>query len=204
MKRILTKIASTQFAINVPESIEEFDAIHGRAGAVLDRAINYDVAHVVLGKIRSAVADYLVKEHGAQRDVAGQNDKGEDILKAVDTKWLAKAFKVAGISTADETAIYQMVADQIGYDVSSTRGGNKEFNQVDLKDAKSILSLIQLGKSTYAKVKANLERKNPGLVVAVGDDGSFTAEQLAAGLKVERARSEAERQAELAAMVEED
>ena len=200
MKNILTKISKSQFTLSVPETIEEFDQKHGRAGAVLDKGIQYDVAHTILGKIRSAMGVKLVKL-GATRDTAGTDDKGEPIYKVIDIKWLDRAAAELNIDAAALSKMYQELADEIGYDVSGTRGGSREFNQVDLKDAKSLLEAIKLGKTTYARIKSNLETRNPGLEVEVDDNGEVTAEQLAAGLKVERARAEAERQASLSGLI---
>ncbi len=196
MKKQVTKVGKVQFVIEVPETITEFDGIHGREGAVLDKAINYDVAHTILGKIRQKVGAELVKL-GFKRDVASTDEKGEETYKPIDTKWIDRGFAALSLDLAAQTKLFQATADEVGYDVSGTRGGNKDFNQVDLRDAKSLLEAIKLGKSSFERIKANLEARNPGLEVATEENGEFTAEQLAAGLKVERARVEAERQGAL-------
>ena len=196
MKKQLTKIGNISFMLLVPASIEEFDSAHGRVGAVLDKAVNYDVAHTILGKIRTKAGAKLV-ELGFKRDVSGKDSNGADVLKPIDTKWIDRGFAELGIDPAQQAAMFQEIADELGYDVSATRGGNKEFNQVDMKDAKGLLDAIKLGKTTFERVKANLEGRNAGLEIELGEDGSFTIEQLAAGLKIERARVEAARQAEL-------
>lgn len=192
MKKQITKVGKIQFTILVPESIEEFDAKHGRAGAVLDKAINYDVAHTILGKIRSAVGAKLVKDHGAQRDVLSTAADGTVSYKPLDTKWLDRQFIALGISTADQGVLFQSVADEIGYDVSGTRGENKPYTQTDLRDAKALIQSIQLGKSSFERVKANLEAVNPGLEVVISDEGTITEEDLATALKVHRVRIESE------------
>lgn len=199
MKKQLTKIGKIQFAIGVPETIEEFDKQHGRAGAVLDKAINYDVAHTILGKIRTKAGDALValgKERGLGelRDPSGTNEKGEVTYKAYDTKWIDRQFVKLEMDAAAQGELYQKIADEIGYDVSGTRSSNKEFNQVDLKDAKQLLEAIKLGKSSFERLKTNLENRNPGLEIELEADGTFTVEALAAAIKVERLRVEAERQ----------
>lgn len=193
MKKQLTKIGKIQFAILVPESIEEFDQQHGRAGAVLDKAINYDVAHTILGKIRAKTGAELVKL-GAKRDIERTDEKGEPVFKPIDTKWIDRQFLALNMDAAAQGELYQKIADEIGYDVSGTRAGSKEYNQVDLKDAKQLLEAVKLGKTTVERLKTNLEARNPGLELELESDGTITPEALAAGLKVERARVEAERQ----------
>lgn len=193
MKKQLTKIGKIQFAILVPESIEEFDQQHGRAGAVLDKAINYDVAHTILGKIRAKTGAELVKL-GAKREIERTDEKGEPVFKPIDTKWIDRQFLALNMDAAAQGELYQKIADEIGYDVSGTRAGSKEYNQVDLKDAKQLLEAVKLGKTTVERLKTNLEARNPGLELELESDGTITPEALAAGLKVERARVEAERQ----------
>jgi hypothetical protein len=196
MQKQLTKIGKIPFTLLVPQTIEEFDQCHGRAGAVLDKAINYDVAHTILGKIRSKTGDALVKL-GATRDIEKTNDDGSVVFKPIDTKWIDRQFVKLEMDAKAQADLYQSIADEIGYDVSGSRSSNKEFNQVDLKDAKQILEAIKLGKSTVERVVGNLQNRNPGLEITLEEDGTVTAENLAAGLKVERARIEAERQASL-------
>lgn len=196
MQKQLTKIGKIPFTLLVPQTIEEFDQCHGRAGAVLDKAINYDVAHTILGKIRSKTGDALVKL-GATRDIEKTNDDGSVVFKPIDTKWIDRQFVKLEMDAKAQADLYQSIADEIGYDVSGSRSSNKEFNQVDLKDAKQILEAIKLGKSTVERVVGNLQNRNAGLEIVLEEDGTVTAENLAAGLKVERARIEAERQASL-------
>jgi hypothetical protein len=199
MKKLSTKIGTTAIILNVPESIEEFDQAHGRAGAVLDKAIQYDVAHTILSKIRVKVGAHLEKR-GAPRDVERTDDKGEPVYKPIDTKWIARSFAKLGIDAAGQAELFQSIADEVGYDVSGTRSSNKEYNQVDIKDAKALLEAVKLGRTTLLRIVTNLQARNPGLTVEVtgeGDEIEVTVEALAAGLKVERARVEAERQASL-------
>ena len=198
MKKISSKIGTTPITLSVPESIEEFDQAHGRAGAVLDKAIQYDVAHTILSKIRVKVGATLEKM-GAPRDIERTDEKGEPVFKPIDTKWIARSFAKLGIDAAGQAEMFQSVADEIGYDVSGTRSSNKEYNQVDIKDAKAILEAVKLGRTTIDRVITNLQTRNPGLVVETFADEesgetSVTVEALAAGLKIERARVEAERQ----------
>lgn len=207
MKKQITKVGSIQFTVNVPESIEEHEKLHGQVGATLAKAINYDVAHTILGKIRNKMADYLVKRGKDSeppvelREIASHNDKGEPVFKATDTKWIDRTFAKLGIGVPEQATLYQDIADEVGYDVSGTRSSNKEFNQVDLRDAKGLMDAIRLGKTTFDRVKTNLETRNPSLDLAVDENGAFTVETLAAGLKVERARVEAERQGQLAGLL---
>jgi len=199
MKKLSTKIGTTAIILNVPESIEEFDQAHGRAGAVLDKAIQYDVAHTILSKIRVKVGAALEKL-GAARDIERTDDKGEPVYKAIDTKWIARSFAKLGIDAAGQAELFQSIADEVGYDVSGTRSSNKEYNQVDVKDAKALLEAVKLGRTTLLRIVTNLQARNPGLTVETtgeGDEIEVTVEALAAGLKVERARVEAERQASL-------
>jgi len=198
MQKQLTKIGKIQFTILVPTSIEEFDQQHGRAGAVLEKAINYDVAHTILGKIRAKAGVELVKL-GAKRDIERTDEKGEPVYKPIDTKWIDRQFVALDIDAAGQAELYQRIADELGYDVSGSRGGSKDFNQVDLKDAKALLEAVKLGKSTVERIKNNLEARNPGLELVLEEDGTITTEALAAGLKVERARIEAEKQNSLLA-----
>lgn len=196
MIKQMTKIGKIQFTVLVPESIDEFDKAHGRAGAVLEKGINYDVAHTILGKIRSKAGEALVKL-GAKRDVEKTNPDGTKVYKPIDTKWIDRQFVALNIGPAEQAVFYQGIADEVGYDVTGSRSSNKDFNQVDLKDAKNLLEAIKLGKSTVERVKSNLEARNAGLVVVLEEDGTITEESLAAALKVERARVEAERQSAL-------
>ncbi len=196
MKTISTKIDKIAFTLSVPSSIEEFDSAHNRAGAVLDQGVKYDVAHTILSKIRTKAAAELVKL-GATRDIERHDDKGEPVYKPCDVKWFARQFAALEIGTAEQAAFYQRIADEIGYDVSGTRSSNKEFNQVDLKDAKAWLEAQKLGKTTFETLKTKLEARNPGYVLELDEDGTASVETIAAGLKIERARVEAERQASL-------
>lgn len=193
MKKQLTKIGKTPFTISVPESIEEFDGAHKRAGAVLDKAINYDVAHTILGKIRAKAGEKLA-EMGAERDVASTNPDGTKNLKPIDTKWIDRAFTALEMSATAQSEFYQAIADEIGYDVSGTRSSNAAFNQVDMKDAKAWLEAQKLGKTSFDRLKTNLEARNPGYELVLDENGEADLETIAAGLKVERARVEAERQ----------
>lgn len=194
MQKQLTKVGKVQFTIEVPSTIEEHQAKHGgRDGVTLAKAINYDVAHTILGKIRSKVGDALV-ELGAKKDVASTAPDGTITYKALDTKWIDRQFVALGLTLPEQQVLFQKVADEIGYDVSGTRGENKPYNQVDLKDAKALLTSISLGKSSFERVKANLEKVNPGLEVIAGEDGSISEENLAAALKVHRTRIESEQQ----------
>ena len=198
MKKISTKISKTAFSINIPETVEEYASIHGDVNACLEQAIKYDVAHTILGKIRTEVGARLTKL-GATRAVSGTDSKGEPIFKAIDIKWLDSAFIELGLDAAEQSAMYQDVADAIGYNVSGSRG-NKEFNAIDLKEAKELINYVGLGKTNFQRIKANLEARNPGLVLELDEDSSCTPEVLAAALKVERARAEAERRAQISGL----
>ena len=152
-------------------------------------------AHITLGQIRTqAVKD--LKELGATVKVTGKDANDKDITEKTDIKWIARAIKELGLSDTEASAFFQGIADKIGFNTQGTREV-KEFTNVDLKDAKAILEAIALGNSSFERVKANLEGRNPGLVVEINEDGAFTAESLAKALKVERARAEKERQGAL-------
>lgn len=194
MQKQITKVGKVQFTLEVPSSIEEHQKLHGgRDGVTLAKAINYDVAHTILGKIRSKVGEELVAL-GAERDVASTNADGSKVFKPLDTKWIDRQFINLGLTLAEQGALFQKVADMIGYDVTGTRGESKPYTQSDMKDAKALITSIALGKSSFERVKANLEKVNPGLVVEMNEDGTITEENLAAALKTHRVRIESEQQ----------
>ena len=214
MQKKMTKIGTVAFAILIPASFAEFalldaGAKHDADGnvdastakgaidemAALGYANDYATAHITLGKVRSAVVKEL-KALGATCKVTGQDAQGKDITEKTDIKWIERELKASGMSPTEQQAFVQDIYDKIGFDLSGSRE-TKDYTNVDLKDAKAILEAIALGKSSYERVKANLEGRNKGLSIEVDGDGIFTTEALAAALKVERARAEAERQGNL-------
>lgn len=210
----MTSIGLIAFSVLQPTTIEEFNLLD--AGATHDKDGNIDAntakgaidplavlgyandnvkAHITLGQIRGQAVKELIKL-GATVKTIGQDANGKDVGEKTDIKWIARGLKELGFSDSNASAFFQEIADKIGFSTAGTREV-KDFTSVDLKDAKAILEAIGLGNSSFERVKANLEGRNPGLVVETDDNGAFSAEGLAKALKVERARAEKERQGAL-------
>ena len=187
MKRIETNINGIAFYVEQPSSIEEFNQLHGSATAVLERANDYINAHIILSKVRAKVAEKLT-ELGFPLATKLVGDK--EVTVKADKAWFDKAFATLAIAPADRAALVQEAADEVGYDVSG-RQASSGATGVDKKAAKQLISAIGAGQSTFARVKGNLESRNPGLEIEVEEDGSITEDNLALALKTERKRVEA-------------
>ncbi len=197
MKRIQTNIAGFPFFLAVPSTIEEHQSAHGgKEGITLKKAIEYDVAHTVLGKYRTKLVGQLV-ELGAKKDIVSGEGTENVVYGKTDQKWITKSIKDLGLSAQDVSGVLQKIADDVGYDVSGS-GGDSDFTQVDLRNAKQMLNAIAAGETSFATVKSKVEKANPGVIVEVDENtGEFTAEQLAPALKAHRVRIAAEAQASL-------
>lgn len=194
MKQYPTETYGIPFFLKVPATYEEYAEVHGDANAALNNAVDHDVAHTILSKVRAKLAEVLVSK-GYPFDKT-TNAKGETVDVKPDKKWFAAAIAALGLSAPECSQIVQSIADELGYDVSSSRGLNGGPSKKDLSDAESLIAAIDAGQSTYDRIKANLEARNPGLVIETdADSGQFTAEALAKGLAYERRRIEAERKA---------
>lgn len=199
MKKYATETYGIPFFLSVPSTYEEYAEAHGNANACLENAVSNDVNHNILNKIRAALADKLVSL-GYPKDTT-TNAKGEIVDVKPDKKWFSKAIQQAGWDAATATAEAQAISDEIGYDVSSQRGQNAGPSQKDLKDATGVIDAINAGQSTFDRVRTNIEARNPGLELETLEDGTFTAESLAAGLAYERRRIESERKAQTNALL---
>lgn len=193
MKLYPTETYGIPFSLMVPATIDEYNSIHGSTSAILDNAVSQDVNHVILGKIRSALAERLVSL-GASYDTKPNPKGGDPIIIKPDKAWFATAIRTVGWDAPTASRETQAIADAIGYDVSSTRSSGP--SKADIATAEDLVVAIKAGKSTFARVKTNLEARNPGLVLestGEGDDLTFTVEALAAGIAFERRRIERER-----------
>ena len=194
MKAYQTETYGIPFVMSVPSSYEEYAQIHGDVNAALENAISNDVNHNILNKIRAALAEVLVKT--GYPLLTTENKKGDVVTVKPDKNWFAKAVAHAGWSASEATAQLNAIAASIGYDISSSRGLRSGPAERDIADAKKLVTAIEAGQSTYDRVRTNLEGRNPGLTIELNEDGTFTAEALAAGLAFERRRIESERKAQ--------
>lgn len=184
--------------VQVPENADEFDKCAGKAGACLEYACAEGIYRSVLPKIRSALFERLEAETGIKRKVVdtktvgtGENAKEVEIYEK-DSLYFKRVCAEQQCEPSAFEPIANEIAATVGFDLSTQRAVGGRVTAADKRNADKVLTAIENGKSSFDRVVENLTERNPGLEIEREDDGSITHENLAAALKVERLRLEAE------------
>jgi hypothetical protein len=193
-----TAIAGAQFSIkDAPATVEAFNQAAGDANACLNDALANAVYRTIMPKIWRKLAERIVAAGFPfdTKSVTAKDGTVSTIDVKPDKKWFERAYIALQWDAAEQSSNCQAAADEVGWDMTSSRGSNSGPTQRDEKDASELLTIIQAGGSTFARVKGNFEARNPGLVIPVEDDGTITLDSLAAAFLFDRRRAEAERKA---------
>lgn len=198
MKLTPQRSLGMEILIPTPESVAEFDQCANKQGAHLEYAVAEGIYRSVLPKIRAALFERLETETGIKRKVvdtktvgSGDDAKTVDILEK-DSIYFKRICTELSVEPSHFQPIANEIASEVGFDLSTSRGTGGRVTAADKRNAEKVLAAIADGKSTFDRVIENLVGRNPGLEIVREDDGSITAENLAAALKVERLRLEQE------------
>lgn len=189
-------------ALNVPESVEEFDTLAKRAGACLDAGIDQIVYHDQLGKIRKGIVAEIVKARETnpnipERLVVGQGPKKKDgstsPVYEKDTVFIDRVKSSGAISPADFAALGQAVADATPFDpsasTSSSQIAKKFYNFAD-----GVIAAVAAGQSSWERFEENFLSENPDFEFEK-ENGAPTRDSLAAAFKADELRVLAQAQA---------
>jgi hypothetical protein len=192
MKKTSQSMLTVSAFLSVPESIEEFNSfLVGRPETALDYANAEAYYRGIAPKVRSRFLSAVAEATGIEPKVISTKTVGEKEIEVYekDTVYM-KRVKASGVADDVLVPLLQSAFDEVGWDLSQTRSSGPNAKDREVVDF--ILNAISAGESTFERVVANYQRLNPGLEIAIEEDGSVTPEALAEAVRVDRLRRENE------------
>lgn len=209
MKEYKQKFLGQTITIQVPSTPEEFDTLAGEVGACVDSAVAKEVLHGYGGKWRNKYAEAVEKafkdENGeplvpwpidddATANAPAKKDGTKTPVHISPADYLDLFKAKTGKTDADLASIAQDTADALPFDLKTSSGGSARVSKGNLEMANSLLAAPDRCKAAVA----TLMGRNEGLDIAVDTEtGLPTAEALALGLAVDKARRDREEMASL-------
>lgn len=192
MKSVTQSLLGVSAFLSMPSSIEEFNTLAG-SDCVLDYANSEAYYRGVAPKVRAKFLDSIKSQLGLEPRVTGskivgtgENEKTVNTYEK-DTSFL-KFVRSQGHGDDVLQPMLQAAFDAVGWDLSSTRGSGA--TKKDVETAQFTIDAVNAGKSTWDRVVTNYETANPGLVIARGDDGAVSLENMALAVRANRIRVE--------------
>jgi|SRR5215475_77745 len=187
---------------NVPETLSECVEAAGGEQNLIDGWLDYIRFHKTNTAARAAVVDALAKETGIARKMRDESSPtkadANRVISKPDESEQTYADRVRAELKLDSKVLWEQIKQEVGSidfkAVSVREPGAGRLAKVYTTNAET---LIKAGADTFNKAVAMLEQKNPGLTVEKDEQGVPTIESLAAALKQNRQRIEAESNAEL-------
>lgn len=183
-----------------PETLAECAEAAGGEQVVCDQYVGYSNAHKTNGDARGAVVDALEEITGIKRATetvksptkADPNRTVEKFSESEQT--YADRVRAETGKTTEE--LWTMIAEKVGVIpfkcVGEARTGSSRVGKEDSKKAETLLA-----SELWTEAVKLLQQKNPGLEIALGEDGKPTVETLASAIKVNRVRIQREEDASL-------
>lgn len=204
MKTILTSVLGVDVPVtDVPETLDEAITSAGGEQKLVDTFVNHIKFHKTNGSAREAVTSALEKATGIkfkteQKSSPTKADPNRMIEVETETEqeYANRVFAESG-QTAEQLAASGAFADlTVKFDAVSTRepGAGRKMAKVYTESAEK---LVALGADTYNKSIGLLESSNPGLKIDRDEQGAPKVDSLAAALKRNKERVEAEANAAL-------
>lgn len=183
-----------------PETLAECVAAAGGEQIVVDQYVGYSNAHKTNGDARAAVVEALEEVTGIKRatekvKAPTKSDPNRTVDKFSESEQ-TYADRVRAETGQKTEELWPLIADKVGVIpfkcVGEPRTGAGRVGKEDAKNAETLLA-----SDVWKNAVELLSQKNPGLEIAVGDDGKPTVESLAAALRTNRQRIDKEAKAEL-------
>lgn len=204
MKQITTSVCGFDLPVSgVPENLQEAVQVCGGEPQAVDIIVNHVKYHRTNTEIRSAISEAITKITGVERETEKvPAPTKEDPNKTVE-KWaeseqthVNRALAEKGLKIAD---VAEQVAAAVGVTEFKAVGeprtaGPGRMAKMYTENAQT---LINAGQATWSGAVEKLQQKNPGLTIALDENGVPTVESLAAALKTNRVRVEKEENAAL-------
>lgn len=204
MKTITTSVLGFDIPItDVPETLDEAVTSAGGEQKLVDTFVNHIKFHKTNGVAREAVAEALEKLTGVkptteQKKSPTKADPNRVIEVQTETEqeYANRVFAESGRSAEDLQSEVAAAVGSIKFDAVTTRepGAGRKMAKVYTESAEK---LIALGADTYNRSLGLLEKSNPGLTIERDEQGTPKVESLAAALKRNKERVEAEANAAL-------
>lgn len=185
-----------------PETLAECVTAAGGEQVVADQYVGYSNAHKTNGDARGAVTDALEKITGIKRATETvksptKADPNRTVERTSESEQTYRDRVAAELGKSTEE-LWTMIKDEVGVIpfkcVGEARTGSSRVGKEDSKKAETLLAA---GDAMWQQAVSLLTQKNPGLEIALGDDGKPTVESLAAAIKVNRVRIQKEEDASL-------
>lgn len=155
-KELETKCFGIPLTFKVPATHEGYNQIAQRTGdACLEDAINYQLYHSTLGKLRSKFTAAIEKETGVAWKMkdSGRKKDGQPVMVPAesDGTYFARVCSETGKEADDFAELMQQVADSVYFDPSVTvrESGPKEVAKTYINTAKALFE----GADTADKVQ---------------------------------------------------
>jgi hypothetical protein len=203
MKNSTTSVLGFDVPVSgVVETLPELVEAAGGEQPVVDLMVGYSNAHKTNTEARGAVVEALEKVTGIKR--ATENVKSP--TKADPNRTVEKfseseqtyADRVRAETQQTTEQLWTAIASEVGTIpfkvIGEARTGS---TRVGKEDAKKAETLLAAGDDMWKQAVQLLTQKNPGLEIALGEDGKPTVETLASAIKVNRVRIQKEEDASL-------
>jgi hypothetical protein len=183
-----------------PETLAECATAAGGEQIVCDQYVGYSNAHKTNGEARTAVVDALEEITGIKRATETVKSPTKADPKRTIEKYNESeqtyADRVRAETGKTTEELWSMIKDKVGVIpfkcVGEPRTGASRVGKEDQKKAETLLA-----SDLWKQANELLLQKNPGLEIAVGEDGKPTLESLANAIKVNRVRIQKEEDAVL-------
>jgi hypothetical protein len=202
MKSITTSVCGFDLEVSgVPETLDELVKAAGGEQAVVDTFVNHKKYHVVNTEARSALSEALGEITGIEREVQKvksptKSDPDREVEKFAESEQ-EYVDRVVAQSGRTREALAPDVKAKVGTiafkAVGEARVGGPRLAKMDTEYAQK---LIAAGADMFNQAVEKLQQKNPGVTIEKDEQGVPKVESLAAALRANRARLEAESKAE--------
>ncbi len=203
MKNSNTSVLGFDVPISeVPENLAECVTAAGGEQNLVDQWVGFVKAHRTNTDARGAITDAfeeVLKIARATETVKSPTkaDPNRTVEKPSESEQ-TYADRVRAETSQTTEQLWTAIKDAVGViafkAVGEPRTGSAKVGKEDAKKAEILLAA---GDAMWQQAVALLTQKNPGLEIALGEDGKPTVDALAAAIKVNRVRIQKEEDASL-------
>jgi hypothetical protein len=204
MKEIKVKSGGVYYAINVPETVEEFDQLAKREGAALASAIDNVIYRSANAQFRSEFADLVEKETGIERKtkVSGtrevedeEGNKTEEDIVVYDEsegKYLNRVYAELDLELEEQRQArfqeqIEQAAEDIKFDPSERQAATKKPKKARKEYRETAEAILEAGgEEGLAKTAAKLSDM-------LGYEVEATLEAVALGIQINETKDVDER-----------
>lgn len=204
MTPVETDILGTTVTVNVPETVEEYNALDTtRPSAVLADAISNTLQHSWKSEVRDKFVELLASDYGFNRLMKpGATKKdgtpGAEVPAETHKDCMDRALKEGKLNEDQVADLLRKAASAVPFDPApgERSGGTGRIGKEYYAAADGIISV---GADGVKKAVKKLEKLNPGLKVSFNEDGSVSRDSFASAIRANALRKVAEAQNELLA-----